>query len=225
MTLRTSLVTGEWYHCCNRGTDKRTVFKSAADYERFIALLFTSNGTRSVQLSDLNGRDPMSVFDKDIVRGDQLVDIAVYTLMPNHAHLVVRQMADNGLALFMQKLFTGYTMYFNRKYERSGALFQGSFRSRHIDSDEYLKQVIPYVLLNPVELFEKRWKSGFGNERKIAEQLRAYPYSSLSLFFGEKRPEKKLLGDSIYEYYDKVPSLESMLHDARAYYTEISPRF
>ena len=78
--------------------------------------------------------------------------------MPNHYHLVIEQLSENGISKFLQKVMTGYTMYFNKKYKRSGALFQGKTKSIYIDSDAYYRQLRAYIDLNPVELFNKSWK-------------------------------------------------------------------
>jgi len=79
---------------------------------------------------------------------DTLVSFIVYCINPNHYHLLLRQEAENGVEKFMHRIGTGYTKYFNNKYDRSGALFQGRFKSVHIDSNEYLLHVSAYINLN-----------------------------------------------------------------------------
>mgnify|MGYP003393715902 CR=1 FL=1 len=126
MGNRVGFAAGEWYHCYNRGVDKRRTFNLAADYERFLALLYVCNGDRSVQLSDYSKNDLKTVLSNEkINRGEPLVEIATYCLMPNHIHLVLRQVQERGIPLFMQKVFTAYTMYFNRRHNRTGPLFAG----------------------------------------------------------------------------------------------------
>src|SRR3989344_7333645 len=184
MVTRAQCATGEWYHCYNRGTDKRVVFTDPNDYQRFVTLLYTSNGTKAVRISDSFRPNLSSFLEKDIDRGEPLVEIGAYTLMPNHPHLVLKQVKESGIARFMQKVFTGYTMYFNLRHARTGALFAGTYKYRHVANDDYLKRLIPYVLLNPVELFESRWKEGVADLPSIEKALLAYKYSSLPDFFG-----------------------------------------
>jgi len=161
MTTRQPLVPGEWYHCYNRGVDKCRVFESRLDYERFLALMYVCNGMKDNSLSDRSDTRLQTILnDAHIDRGNARVDIGAYALMPNHVHFVFRETRQGGIASFMRKLFTGYTMYFNKKYDRTGALFGGAFKSKHVRDDIYLKQVMAYVLLNPVELFEPCWKQG-----------------------------------------------------------------
>ena len=219
-------MTGEWYHGCNRGTDKRTVFEEPEQYKRCIALLYASNGTCPVDLTSRPSHisDLTTLFLEDSInRGEPLVEIGAYSLMPTHPHLVLKQIRDNGIARFMQKVFTGYTMFFNLKHNRAGALFAGTYKAKHVLDDRYLKQLVPYVLLNPVELFSNRWKAGVGTVDEIEAQLLAYPYSSLPDFFGTLRPENKLLGDSLAKLYDSRPTLNEMLQNALAYYREHFP--
>lgn len=189
-----------------------------------MALLYVCNASKSIRLSDLPEHSLRSVLsNKTLDRGDQLVDIGAYALMPTHPHLVLRQLVDGGIARFMQRVFTGYTMYFNLKNVRTGVLFAGTYKSRRITDDDYLKQVIPYVLLNPIELCEPGWKKGIGNIKHVRNFLSAYPYSNFQEFAGTDRPEKKIMSKSIYEYYDKKPRVSDMLHDALAYYRSQSP--
>ena len=97
-----------------------------------------------------------------------------------------------------------------------------TFKSKHIDDDIYLTQVVSYVHLNPIELFEPRWKEGVGNINSTAASLLAYPYSSLQDFLGEDRLEKKIIGTSLPSYYDRRSSLEEMLNEAQLYYQDQS---
>ena len=146
-----------------------------------------------------------------------IVEIGAYSLMPNHFHFVLREIQEGGIALFMQKIFTGYTMYFNQKNDRIGALFAGTYKSKHVANDEYFKHLISYVHMNPAELFEPKWKDGVGDVRKMEKNLMQYPYSSLLEFVGQERPQKLLLDESILEFFDRSPSIRQMLREARAY--------
>jgi putative transposase len=140
--------------------------------------------------------------------------------MPNHFHLLLKEVSEGGISLFMQKVLTAYTMYFNKKYERSGALFANSFNAKHVQDDRYFKQVVSYIHLNPVEIEEKNWKKGFGNLRKIEKQLRDYKYSSLSSFIDTENPSNVLVSKSIFEMFDVLPTITQTIIDAQAYYQE-----
>lgn len=149
---KTIFATEEFYHVYNRGTDKRKIFSEEKDYTRFlesmvefnvlepIGSLFENSFRKKHQLGGSTSKDQAT--DK------RLVNIVAYCLNPNHYHLLLQQVADRGVEKFMQRMGTGYTMYFNNKYERNGALFQGRFKAVHVDSNEYLLHVSAYVNLN-----------------------------------------------------------------------------
>ncbi len=223
MSRRESKGFNEWYHCFNRGVDKRRVFECADDYDRFLALLYICNGTKNIRLSDRYKPTLQSVLAETIDRGESLVEIGAYALMPNHPHSIFREIRPGGIAVFIQKVFTGYTMYFNAKYQRTGALFAGPYKAKHIDDDIYAKQVIAYVLLNPVELFEPRWKEGIGNVHDLEKQLMKYKYSSLPDFFGIERSENKIVTRGLLDLYDEPPILSSMISESQAYYRSKPP--
>ncbi len=219
MTNRAPLTPNEWYHCYNRGVDKRVVFKTAADYDRFMAILFLCNGDKTVHLSNRNDTKLQSILlSQDIKRGEPLVDIAAYSLMPNHVHFVLRSSRDDGIARFMQKVFTAYTMYFNKRRHRTGALFAGTYKAKRIYDDRYLKRVVPYVLLNSADLIEPRWRENAAGV--IEKKLLNYPYASLPDFLHFSRPENKIISSSIHEYYEATPSLKEMITEAQQFYRD-----
>ncbi len=195
MATRSPLAMNEWYHCYNRGFEKSQVFKNERDYKRFLMTLYLCNSEKRMHVRESKGWNLNEILsDIDLDRGETLVDIGAYALMPNHVHFILKEKREHGIALFMQKAFTSYTMYFNKKYQRTGALFAGTFKSKHIPDDRYLKQVIPYVLLN-------------------SDKLSDTPYSSLADFLGEKRVENKIVTD-LSDLYDSKPSLTTMRKEA-----------
>lgn len=221
MANRVPIEIGEWYHCLNRGTDKRKVFSGADDYERFLMQMYLASVTKKLPPSNIRNASLKKVtadaFDRP---GTPLVEIGAYCLMPNHVHFILKEVQEGGIASFMQKVFTGYTMYFNKRNGRTGALFAGTYKSKHLSTDRYFKHAINYVHMNPIELYEPNWKQGAGNLGAIEEKLRAYKYSSLPDHTGETRPEGKILGSEIFTLFDAPTSLSSMLFDAQAYHRE-----
>ena len=122
--------------------------------------------------------------------------------MPNHFHLLIKQIKQDGISLFMQKMGTGYVNYFNEKYERSGALFQGRFKAKHIDNDAYLAHLTKYIHLNPVDLLEPEWKeNGLKNPGAAKDFLKNYRWSSFKDYIGIKNYpsliEKSLIMDML----------------------------
>lgn len=171
--------TGEFYHLYNRGVDKRTTFTSQAEYQRFLAYLYLLNTKDSVRAADLfTGKSFKEVLDME--RGEPLVAIGAYCLMPNHFHIYATPLVDGGVSKFMQRLQTAYTMYFNEKHKRSGSLFQGTFKAEHVEKDQYAKYLLSYIHLNPAKIKDKSWKTfGVQDFKEVREFVRNYPYSSI----------------------------------------------
>lgn len=169
---------GEFYHVYNRGVDKRTIYASPEDYDRFVALLYIANDASPAHLSNILKRKTVhQILNEE--RDEQLVAIGAYCLMPNHYHLLLTQRVDGGISKFMLKLQTAYSMYFNIKNERSGALFQGKFKAEHIESDVQLQYLYAYIHLNPVSLKNKQWKEeGVKDTIALKKFVENYPYSS-----------------------------------------------
>jgi putative transposase len=138
-----SFAVGELYHCYNRGVEKRIVFDDADDFSYFLKGLELYNSENSSQKM----RNSSNTNDTDSAKV-KLVCIHAYCLNKNHFHLILEELAEGGISKFLQKLVTSYVMYFNKKNERTGSLFQGKFKSIHIDTDEYLQHLGVYVNLN-----------------------------------------------------------------------------
>ena len=204
MGSQRSPAVGGFYHIYNRGTEKREIFPSNTDRDRFVALLYLANGTVPVHLENFRRAEQGLTLLKlalEMDRGKPLIDIAAYCLMPNHFHLLVRELSEGGTSKFMQKLTTGYTMYFNLKNERTGALFQGTFKMRHADNDRYLKYLISYIHLNPVKLIDPKWKKAGLRSSRIARRfLNAYSYSSFLDYVGEHRIENCIVNREALPY-------------------------
>jgi putative transposase len=133
--------------------------------------------------------------------------------MPNHFHLILRQLQENGIAQFMQKLGTGYTMYFNKKNKRSGSLFQGTFKAIQIEHDEYLTHLSRYIHINPVELIESMWKeNGIQNWDKTNEFLENYRWSSYLDYIGVKNFPSVTNREVINSYFQNEQSYKNFIN-------------
>ncbi len=164
----------EYYHVFNRGVDKRNVFLDEEDYSYFTHVLDVFNDHSSVINTRYNYRNRIS-----IEKRNPLVEVVSYCLMPNHFHFLIKQISEGGISKFLQKIGIGYTHYFNKKYERSGVLFQGKTKSRHVDTDKYLNYLKMYIDLNALDLFEKDWKkNGLKDKSGAKKFLEEYAWKS-----------------------------------------------
>ena len=119
----------------------------------------------------------------------------------------------------MNKILTSYSSYFNKKYRRTGRLFEGTFKAQHVDTDEYLKYLFAYIHLNPVKLIDPHWKENGILDREGAEKyLLRYKYSSYLDYLGQNRIENALLDkESFPEYFEEQGSFELFVQDWLTY--------
>jgi len=188
----------EYLHVFDRGMQKQPIFKIEADYLRFIFIILTFQGEhvvknisreikQTVQSSTLHSFGIEEDLEKDILK-NRMVELVAFSLMPNHFHLLVRELVDNGLSKYMQRVMTAYTKYFNLRHTRSGHLFQSRYKSVLINSDKQLMHVSAYIHKNPAEI---GWR---GKEEK-------YPWCSYQDYLGENRFRNLLVTDVVMERF------------------------
>ncbi|MDP3764242.1 MAG: transposase [bacterium] len=181
---KTILAEGEYYHIYNRGVEKRNIFLNDNDKWRFMTLLLIFQGkghidnmqriVKLVQHSMLN-KEP---FDDILL--NKKVELICFCLMPNHYHLILKEIKNGGISSFGQRLGNSYTKYFNTKYKRTGHLFGGRFQTVHITQNTYLKHLSSYIHNNLTEL--NNWK-------KLENE---YFWSSLPDYVNKNRWDKFL---------------------------------
>ncbi|MEK7078336.1 MAG: transposase [Patescibacteria group bacterium] len=204
----------EYYHLYNRGNDKRIIFEDEYDYNRFKLLLYHCNSSMPVDLGKplSEGRSFSDLMSID--RGTEIVAIGSYVLMPNHFHILVKEITEDGISKFMGKLSTGYSMYFNNKRSRSGSLFEGRFKATHADTNEYLKYLFAYIHLNPVKLIYPLWKDkGLADFAGAKEYLSEYDHSSYLDYCGASRLDRKILNQKYFPaYFSNFKSFDDFIN-------------
>lgn len=201
---KTILANGEIYHVFNLGVEKRPTFTDKREYDRALMTLnfYRFEGVFA-GLGDILKLDheKRSFFLSQLKKhGKRLVDILGYCLMPNHFHLLIKQLMDEGISTFLSNFSNSYTKYFNTKNKRIGHLFQGVFKAVKIEADEQLIHVLRYIHINPVV-------SSVIRETEIDD----YPYSSLSEYLENKKGlcNKEL----ITKYFSSTDKLKDFTHD------------
>lgn len=129
-----------FYHVVFRGINRQHLFEEESD---FIYLL---DGLKQI-------------------KEEMVFELHAYCLMNNHVHLLIKENQMGDLSLIMKRLLTKYAMYFNRKYQRNGALIASRYKSIPVEVDEYFIPLLRYIHQNPV-------KAG------IVEKMSDYKYSS-----------------------------------------------
>jgi len=154
------------HHITLKAIDNNLIFKNEDDYYRGIFSIYEFNNSKPITIRER--RRVRNVLKNKIYRGrasvnfedkrDKLVDILCFCLMPNHIHLLLKQIKDDGITKFMSKTGTGLGGYFNKKYNRQGHVFQRRFNAVPIKTDEQLKVVVAYICTNPLSLRYPEWK-------------------------------------------------------------------
>lgn len=176
------------YHVLNRGVDKRQIFLDDRDCLRFIYDLYEFNNYRT---SPNNGRfftntNLLNPEGQSAREREPLVDILAFCLMPNHYHLLLKQLSEDGLVKFLSKLNTGYAKYFNQRYKRIGTLFQGRFKSISIVNEPHFIHIPYYIHCNPLDLITPKWRERkISNPGKAINFLNNYRWSSHLDFCGK----------------------------------------
>lgn len=179
------------YHVYNRGNKKDRIFYDYEDYNYFLKALFKYS-------EELN------------------FVLFCYCLMDNHFHFCCKQKSEKSLTMLMQRLNTSYAMYFNKKYKQVGDIFQGRYKSKIVNSDNYLAYLSMYIHANPI--------------KKGVIALQEYPFSSYSEYYNcqEVHCDHSLIlsqfNDSYLEYFvygqkfkeDRLNSLSSGNNDLEA---------
>lgn len=168
MALRkTILAIGEVYHIFNRATEKKVIFSTRRECQRFIELMQFYRTRRKVKLSSLDKKERQALIEHN--DGIPIVEIICYCIMSNHFHLLLKQNTEGGITQFMRKISDGYSKYFNILHNRVGPLFQGNFKAVRVEDNPQLLQVSRYIHLNPL--------TGF-----VVKDLEDYPWSSYHEF-------------------------------------------
>lgn len=172
-----------YYHIYNRGVEKRLIFQDRDDYTKFLYLL-------KIYLTNpeiLRNEYPLlrsNIVDKNLF---EEIDLLAFCLMPNHFHLLVYQKQKDSITKLLRQICTAYVIYFNKKLERVGPLFQSKFKAVVVDSDEYLLHLSRYIHLNP---------TGRG------APLDEFEWSSYLYYLG-KRQSNWLKTNTIVKYFNK----------------------
>jgi len=174
---RTVIATGEIYHVLNRGVAQTSIFSSKRDYSRFLSLIdyYRYNGLGlCFSFFERLSYEEKALMMRDIKKRCQLqVEIYAYCLMPNHFHLLAKQLSDGGISRMLACLQNSYAKYFNFKSKRQGPLFQSMFKVVRIENEEQFLHVSRYIHLNPSTSFLVE-----------PEKLSSWLWSSFSEYLG-----------------------------------------
>ena len=196
-----TLAEGHYYHVYNRGASKQAIFRDENDYTYFLYLLKRHLGTEEA-------RDK---YERPYRHLRSQVDLLCYCLMPNHFHLLLLNKEPTGIEQLLRSVSTAYSMYFNRKYQHSGHVFQGIYKASMIDHDAYLQHISRYILRNP-----DQYKSySFSSYTALAQEWSVDWLSTdelLQTFEGTKKNFLQFI-DDYEDYKNTLDDIEYELAD------------
>ncbi len=215
------------YHALNRGVDKRTIFLDNQDYARFVHDMFEFNSTKPAVNSYRKNLDSMCDVGRRTLEleqvesrrpEDRIVDIHGWCLMRDHYHLLLSERIEHGISFFLKKLNGGYAKYFNERYIRTGALFQGRTKRKHIDSDAYFLHILNYIHFNPLDTLPSTqdWRSRKIEDGDIAKtHLLQYRWSSYLDYIGQRNFPSILTTSFFLDVFNNnyKNQADSYLHD------------
>ncbi|RJQ36589.1 transposase [Candidatus Microgenomates bacterium] len=200
MPFRTTpFVNGEYYHIYNRGLEKQVIFNNRGDYFHFLETIFyyqiqnPKPKYSQYRVSKIFPIDP----------NKKIVDIISYCLMPNHFHLFVKQIKNNGISEFMRKSINSFTKYRNTKYNRQGPLFKGMFNAVRVENDEQLIHLSRYIHLNPLVSY-------------LVKNLNSYEWSSYPVYINLVK-EPRVQKGAILNFFKSSQEYQKFVLDQEDY--------
>ncbi len=200
----------DYWHVLNRGVDKRSIVTTDRDRMRFVQNLIELNDSERVE----NAHYAHIKLGRTDGTRNRLVTVHAWCLMGNHYHLLLSPVADGGVSRFLQKLNIGYTMHFNKKYNRTGALFQGKTKRVRIENDRQFLYILPYIHLNPLDFLKgfEQWRSQCVlNPDAALKWVTEYRWSSFRNYMGTDEFVPVLEGSDLFS------DRETHVHELKRY--------
>lgn len=204
----------EFYHVLNRGVAETSIFLSPKEYWRFLHLIdfyrYANPQLSFSHYSRLSQREKQKFMENLKKKDKLLVEILAYCLLPNHFHLLLKQINDNGIPKMIANLQNGYARYFNLRHQRKGPLFQSMFKVVRIETDEQFLHVSRYIHLNPSSAYLVKIKD-----------LSSYPWSSFPEYLG-KQPSSFINSEPILKLIGGKEKYEKFVFNQAEYQRELN---
>ena len=219
LVMRKEIAIDSFVHVISRGNKQMLIYRQKSDLWRMLFGLFyiNNNGSSKNWMKELEREniDPKTfIWPKNFEKRQPLVSILAFTIMPNHLHIVFKEIIEDGISKFMHKFSMGYSKFINAKYTENGSLFQKGFQSRIIEDDEYLRCVAVYVMVkNTFELYPKGGLLGATHNFEDAWNWAVdFPFSSLA-HYADKKISPILETDLLGEIFDSPKEFKDFSRD------------
>lgn len=215
---------GSIVHIIKRGARGMEIVRDEHDRKRFLNSLYFLNEEYKSDywVQDIAGLPPFTR-PAHWPERKPLTNVLAWTLLSNHLHLLlqVREDREKGVSELTQKIFRSMTGYFNEKYDERGSIFQGPYKSKTIETDEYLRYVIPYIMVkNTLELYPGGLEEAMKDFEMSWNWAKKYQYSSLGIYMGETVSPIVEESNIIHELFPTVQDLKLSSRDMLLAYYE-----
>lgn len=216
------VVTDSYVHVYNRGNKRMPIFRREGDLLRFVYNLFYLNHTEPMPEQwkrDLQRRGTFHKLEwpEEWGQREPLVSVLAYSIMPNHFHLLLKPLVDGGISKFMQRVCISYAKYINEKYNESGGLFQGRYKSQIIMEDFQFQYLVPYITVkNPFELYPGGLDAAIRNFDDAYGHALDNPLTSLGEQIG-LRESKIIDRNLLYSVMPEAMRFESFARECMLY--------
>ncbi len=219
---RQSLGIDSYVHVYNRGVKKMPIYRRKEDLRRLLFNLYYFNHTE--RMPDNWKREPgvskdPAHFQWPEAWGERepVVSILAFSIMPNHLHLMIKEIIEGGTSKFMHRVSMAYSKFINEKYEESGSLFQGAFKSRLVEEDTDFRNLAVYVMVkNPFELYPGGLQRAIENFDDAYERMAKDSLNSLGEYSGI-RPSPIITKDLLGELFETPESFKKFARETMLY--------
>ncbi len=214
-----SLVVGEIYHIFNKSIAEYIIFNNDSEFSRMMNVIrYYQKVKPAIKFSDFikptNVKQNYPNIDFSLLKGEKLIEIIAYCLMPTHIHLILKQLKRNGISTFMGNTFNSYTRYFNTKHKRKGPLWEGKFKNILVKTDEQLVHLTRYIHLNPVTAYlvdkPEKWPWSSYKEYLLETKTRICKYDDVLDI--EANTYRKFVEDRV-SYQRELANIRNLLLD------------
>lgn len=204
---------GQIYHVFNRSVERRPVFTNKREYQRMLDILsyyrhtdLTMRYSQFKSLPEVARKDMRELLEQ---RQKFEVELYAFALMPNHFHLLIKQVTHKGISSYLSNISNSFAKYFNIRHKRTGSLWQRPFKAVRIENDEQMLHVSRYIHLNPVSSYVIK-----------ENELDCYPWTSLPEYLNV---QKSGICDSrmIRDHFKTITAYRSFIHDQVGYAQEL----
>ncbi|MFO8052988.1 MAG: transposase [Candidatus Omnitrophota bacterium] len=204
------LVKGSIYHIYTKSIAKFKIFQKNSEYKR-LEKLFSYYRISKPPLrfsAFLQLKNQEAFLQNRLSQKENIVEIIAYCIMPTHIHLMIKQLSENGISIFMKNVLNSYSRYFNLKIKRKGPLWQGRFQNKLVENEEQLLHLSRYIHLNPVSA-------------NLVNKPKNWQYSSYRYYLGLVNNSQNWLSN-LYNYVESNPNFyENFVNDNLNYQKEL----